>query len=239
MAPAIYIHETITITVKERQDYLDLFCTWGPITSRLYGMECFGVWATVGSTGPWPEAICMWELADVDALAAMLSGEFQYLVDDDSEVGGHYETFWGTHPHLQPTDGVDRLLVPTASSPRIADALAQGIRGQGYYHEIVTTSPGRIEEYLERHERVFRPLAEANGLVFLGAYRTLLRNDTEAVVIWGLPTWAALRALDGELRTGAAAQEWRAWTLQVGATWEGKLLTPAARSPLSTGELLV
>jgi len=70
----LYIHETIRISVEQRKAYLDHFCSWGRITRELYAMRCYGVWATVGSTGPWPEAIVLWELDGLDALARMLSG---------------------------------------------------------------------------------------------------------------------------------------------------------------------
>ena len=39
-------------------------------------MLCYGVWATVGSTGRWPEVVNLWELDGWDGLAANFAHEF-------------------------------------------------------------------------------------------------------------------------------------------------------------------
>ena len=75
----LYIHESIMISVEHRKQYLDHFTdVWGPKSRELYGMLCFGVWATSGSTGPWPEAIVMWELEGLHHLTGMMNGDSNF-----------------------------------------------------------------------------------------------------------------------------------------------------------------
>jgi hypothetical protein len=235
---ALYIHETMTITIEHRKRYLEHFCSWIAIGIERYNMPCFGVWATVGSTGEVPEAICMWELPDIEALGHMLSGEFEYLVSETPEIGDHFDTYWGGAPDLAPADGFDRLLIATERTPTIAEAIGAGIRADGYYHETVTTAPGGIEDHLARYEDEFVPVGEEHGLVYVGGYRTSMRNDTEGIVLWGLPEWNAVTALERGLRSDDRARAWRKRAAEAGTTWVGKLLTPAEQSPLVTGRLI-
>ena len=237
MTGALYIHETMRITIEHRKRYLEHFCSWIPIGIRQYGMPCFGVWATVGSTGEVPEALCMWELDDVEALGHMMSGEFEYLVSETPHIGDHFDTYWGNVPDLKPVDSFDRLLIATERTPTITEALAAGLGGDGYYHETMTSPPGMIDDFLRRYEDEFLPLAEDHGLRFVGAYRTAMRNDTEGIALWALPTWNAVTVFERGLRRDDRAVAWRKWTADAGVSWIGKLLIPAENSPLVTRRL--
>jgi hypothetical protein len=239
MSGRIYIHETMVITVKHRKDYLDLVTrVWAPTSRRLYGMRNFGVWATVGSAGPWPEAIILWELDGPDALSAMLSGEFVYLRDQAAEIHDHYQTFWQDAPEgVRDTSGFDRLLAQRPHSPGIEEAIRSGIKGAAYYQETITTRPGGILGFLDRYEAEWRPLAESHGLRFISTFRTLLRNDAEAVILWALPSWQSWAQIDAMNRDPRAAR-FHAATAELSPDWHGKLLAPAAANPLNTGAML-
>ena len=238
-ARRVYIHETIVITVAERKAYLDHFTdVWGPRSRELYGMTCFGVWATSGSTGSWPEAIVIWELEGPHHLTAMMTGEFDFLTRPVTG-GDHYERFWGSAPEgVVPTHGVDRLLEPSEGSRPIADLVAEGVHGAGYFHETVALAPGAAPEYLECYERAYVPVAECYGLQLVGAFRTLLRGDAEAVCLWALPAWQAWEHLVTDLPTDPRLAEFRATSAALGAAPVGKLLVGAARSPMEQGLLL-
>ena len=141
----LYIHESVVISVEHRKAYLQHFTdVWGPRSRELYGMRCFGVWATSGSTGPWPEAIVMWELEGTHHLTGMMTGEFDFLKDPVSEAADHFEQFWATAPPgVVPTSGFDRLLIASAASRPIEELVAAGVRGEGYYHQIRHGRPWR------------------------------------------------------------------------------------------------
>ncbi len=236
----IYIHETMTISIKHRKDYLDHFCrVWAPRSRELYGMRCFGVWATNGSTGPWPEAVVMWELADHAAFTAMMSGEFDYLSSSQTSMKGHYEEFWDSAPEgVVETRGVDRLLAAMPGTPSLQEAIDQGRRGIGYYQQHIAVAPGSIEQYLEQYDREWRPVAQDHGLVCIGTYRTLLGNDSEGVALWALPEWRVWQAIDDEVRRDVRALAFHAATAHHAPRWQGKLLAGAQQNPLDIGRIL-
>jgi hypothetical protein len=240
MSERMYIHETINISVDKRSEYLAHFTdVWAPTSRRANGLTCFGVWATNGSTGVWPEAVVMWELESKAAFSRMMGGEFAHLHDPDAELGSHYDLYWGSAPEgVVARDGFDRLLAPTPATLSLAETIAAGRKGAIYYHQVVTTKPGRVEEYLERHDSEWRPLAEEHGLVFIGSYRTMLGNDSEAVVLWGLPEHHVWERIDGVLRRDDRAVAFRRATADVGVDWKGTLLIGAPANPLDTGEIL-
>ncbi len=235
----LYIHETIRIDVRHRKEYLEHFCSWGAISRKLYDMHCLGVWATVGSTDVWPEAIVMWELDGLDALTRMLSGEFAFLQRDDAQIPDHYQLYWGDAPAgVTDTSGYDRLLSPSARSLTLEGALADGVTGIGYYHEIARVRPTCAPEYAELYDEHWRPFLEELGMRQIGTYRTLLRNDSEVLALWALPEWSCWAALERALAGAPEARDWRRRCEPLGLDWDAKLLTPAARNPLNTGNPL-
>src|SRR5207249_8812629 len=50
-------------------------------------------------------------------------------------------------------------------------------------------APGKADDYLDAVAREWVPVAEQRGLTLAGAWRTAMR-DTEAVLLWCLPTLA-------------------------------------------------
>ncbi len=62
MNDRVYIHELIDIIGHHRAHYMQhMTANWGPIGQEERGQLCYGVWALLGSTGPWPKTINMWE----------------------------------------------------------------------------------------------------------------------------------------------------------------------------------
>src|SRR5205085_6701029 len=72
----IYIHEFIDIIGHNRARYMHhMTANWCPVGRAERNMLCFGVWATVGSTGPWPQVVNLWELDGWDGLVASFAHE--------------------------------------------------------------------------------------------------------------------------------------------------------------------
>ena len=236
----VYIHETMTISIKHRKDYLDHFCrVWAPRSRELYGMTCFGVWATNGSTGPWPEAVVMWEYPSHAAFSAMMSGEFDHLSSPNAPMKGHYEEFWENAAEgVVENTGCDRLMASVPGGYSLQEAIDAGRRGVGYYHQTIIVRPGAIEDYLARYDAEWRPVAEDHGLVFIGAYRTMLGNDNEGIALWALPAWRAWEAIDVGMRNDERTRRFHEETAQHAPAWQGKLLTGAQENPLDVGRVL-
>jgi hypothetical protein len=235
----IYIHETIEITVKSRTKYLDHFVSWAPTSRKLYNMRLCGVWAVNGSTHRWPEAVVLWELDGGSAFSKMLSGEYAHLKDPNAPAGDHYTLYWGNAPEgVTDTKGTDRLLAPTSYTHSLAENLARKINGAGFLHETIKGPPGSINAFLDRMGKSWVPIAERLGLKLVGAYRSMLLNDSEAVALWAIPTWDDWVRYEAALHTDREAVAWRAEAAKAGIDWEGKFLNQAKGSPFNVGKIL-
>lgn len=84
MNTAVYIHELIDIVGPNRARYVHhMTANWCPQAREERHQLCFGVFATVGSTGRWPEVVNLWELPGWDALAADFEHELGHPTHQD------------------------------------------------------------------------------------------------------------------------------------------------------------
>ena len=230
MNDKIYIHEFIDIIGHNRARYMHhMTANWCPVGRAERNMLCFGVWATVGSTGRWPEVVNMWELNGWDGLAANFGHELTGSgLQDESLV-----QWWSVAAELR-RGGVDRIAVPEPWSPTIDELVDRGIKGVAYAHELVTMPVGTVRRFLDAVEEVGRQTIEELGIHCVGAFRVAMTNDHEAIVIWALPAWESWveyeRAWDGD-----ALATWRARLVALGADVRRTLMVDAPLSPMRTG----
>ena len=58
----VYIHEFIDIIGHNRAHYMHhMTANWSPQARAARHQLCYGVWGVVGSTGPWPKVVNIWE----------------------------------------------------------------------------------------------------------------------------------------------------------------------------------
>ena len=232
--PKIYIHELIEITGQNRARYMHhMTANWGPIGREERNLLCVGVWATVGSTERWPETVNLWEIEGWSGLAANFRHEFSHPTLQDPALAK-----WWAEAASYRRGGYDRVLVPAPYSPTLEEAMAQGIGGEVYYHELVSITPGRARDYLAALEQEWLPVAGRIGLRLLGAYRTAMVNDSEAVVIWAIDTWEAWAAAQEALDDDPGVAGWRERVHGLVIDWRGKLLVDSPLNPLKTGKIL-
>jgi hypothetical protein len=230
----VYIHELIEITGQARARYMHhMTANWGPQARKERNQLCFGVWGTIGSTGRWPEVVNLWEEAGWDGLARNFAHETGHPGMQDPTLAA-----WWAEAAQYRRGGFDRILIPAPWMPTIEELCARGVRGVFYAHELVELVPGRAPAYLEHVREHALPLYRQFGLELVGALRTALRNDSEAVVIWAIPepaAWARFeRAWHGEPpHRGVAA--WRGITAGEVVDWRRTLLVDAPLCPLRTG----
>ncbi|MCU1428024.1 MAG: hypothetical protein JWL83_2024 [Actinomycetia bacterium] len=230
MNSKIYIHEFIDIIGHNRARYMHhMTANWCPVGRAERNMLCFGVWATVGSTGRWPEVVNMWELDGWDALAANFEHEFSGGGTQDTSLAD----WWAAASELR-RGGVDRIVVPEPWSPTIEELNADGTRGAVYAHELVTVPPGGIRAFLDALGEAGRATVEAHGATLVGAFRVAMRNDTEAVVIWAFPSWPVWASFERAWDDGALGG-WRPRLVSLGADVQRILLVDAPLGPLRIG----
>jgi hypothetical protein len=227
----VYIHEFIDIIGPNRAKYMHhMTANWCPVARAERNQLCFGVWATVGSTGRWPEVVNLWELDGWDGLRANFEHELRGPGIQDPSLA----EWWATAATLR-RGGVDRILVPAPWTMPIEELTGAGIRGVVYAHELVTVPPGRAYAYIDALEHRGRAAAEALGVALLGAFRVAMVNDSECVVIWAVPDWSTWVTWEQAWEAGGRLSDWRAEITALGADWRRVLLVDAPLSPLRTG----
>jgi len=226
----VYIHEFIDIIGPNRERYMHhMTANWCPTAREDRNMLCFGVWGTVGSTGRWPEVVNLWELPGWDGLVANFAHELASTSMQDPALA----KWWGVAAELR-RGGVDRVLLPEPWSPAIGDLTAAGVRGAVYAHELVTLPVGGARAFLDALAEVGVPALEPLELRCVGAHRVAMRNDTEAIVIWALPSWEAWGRFE-QAWDGAQLSAWRARLVALNADVQRTLLMDAPLGPLRTG----
>ncbi len=229
--PKVYIHELIAVRGQARAKYMQhMTANWGPIGRAERGQLCFGVWGTIGSTGCWPQVVNLWEEEGWEGLARSFAHETRHPTLQDPSLAA-----WWAEAAKYRHGGVDRILVPAPWSPTIEELCRDGVCGVFYAHELVRVVPGRAVDFLAAVQRVGVPAYAELGLQSVGAFRTAMRNDSECLLLWAIPTpghWAAFeRAQDGH----PAVARWRHTVAQLAVDWERTLLVDAPLCPLRTG----
>ena len=231
MARPVYIHEFIDIIGHNRARYMHhMTANWCPVARAERNQLCLGVWATLGSTGRWPEVVNMWELDGWDGLAANFAHETGGGKDQDPSLA----EWWATAASLR-RGGVDRIVVPEPWTRDVTQLVADGVRGELYAHELVTVPVGTIGEYLEALAGEGRRAVEALGLEAVGAYKVAMVNDTEAIVIWAIPDWATWVRFEQAWAGRGELDAWRKLTVGLRADWRRTLLLDSPLSPLRIG----
>jgi hypothetical protein len=161
-----------------------------------------GTWQQSGSTGDWPRVVNLWEMDGWAGWAEILA--YQYTPRHGQPPALRR---WWTEATRYRSGGFDRILEPAPWSPTREELVARNVRGLACLQEIATVAPGKADEYLDAVAREWVPVATGRGLTLAGAYRTAMR-DTEAVLLWTLPTLADFTRHLAHL---ASAPETRAW----------------------------
>jgi hypothetical protein len=233
MNTKVYIHELIDIIGQNRARYMQhMTANWCPQARAERDQLCFGVWGTVGSTGPWPEVVNLWELDGWDGLVANFAHEMSSPNMQDPSLA----EWWSAAAGLR-RGGLDRIVIPEPWTHPIDELTAAGVRGELYAHELVTVPAGTAPEVLAAVADIAVPAYTELGLTNVGAFRTAMVNDSECIVIWAIPSWAAWAGFEQAALAGNGGPlaEWRTTTLGLGADWKRSLLVDAPLAPLRTG----
>lgn len=229
--PKIYIHELIDIRGHARAKYMHhMTANWSPIGREERGQLCYGVWGTVGSTGRWPEVVNLWEEEGWDGLARNLERETSHPGLQDPSLAS-----WWAEAAKYRRGGFDRILIPAPWSRTIEELNRDGVRGVFYAHELVTVAAGAARAYLERVRELAVPAYQELGLTLVGAFRTAMRNDSECLLLWAIPSapdWARFESAQAD---DARLARWRLATRGLALDWQRTLLVDAPLSPLRMG----
>jgi len=227
----VYIHEFIDIIGHNRANYMHhMTANWSPNAQVERKQLCYGVWAVLGSTGRWPEVVNIWEHDSWDGLAASFGVEAVGRGAQDPTL----ERWWAKAAEFR-RGGVDRILEPAPWTRSIEQLCADGAGGQCYAHELVQVVPGSAPGFLDRVRDEGVPLAAEHGWELAGAWRTAMANDSEAILLWTIPSWEAWAGFEAAARPGSPYAEWRRSLDGVVHTWERVVLVDSPLCPFRTG----
>ncbi len=237
MNDRIYLHEFIDIIGQGRAAYNHhMTANYGHLARTERRLYCIGVFSTVGSTERWPQSTNLWEYRDGwDGVANHLSFEFGNAKHQDANL----VNWWAEAAKLR-SGGLDRLLIPAHFTPTLDTLIETGVRGECYYHELISCEPGRAGEVLDAIEQHRLSLADRFGWRLVGAYRTAMVHDSEVIIIWAVPTFAAWAAFEAAVSNGADDDviAWHAAIAGIVRDWRNKLLVASDLSPIKTGTIL-
>lgn len=227
----VYIHELVDIAGQNRAKYMHhITANWSPIGQAERDQLCFGIWGTVGSTGRWPQVVNLWEYDGWPAMARNFEIEFEHPTLQDPSLAD----WWAQAVSLR-TGGFDRLLVAAPWSPTIGELLADGVRGAVYAHEIVKVQPRTALEFLDLVRTSATPAYERLGVRLVGAFETAMCEESECVLLWAFPSWAAWGEFEAAQRRDPAVVAWRDRTRGLVREWQRSLMVDAPFSPMRIG----
>lgn len=225
----VYIHEFINITKQNRARYMHhMTANWSPIAQEVRNQLCYGVWGTIGSTGAWPQVVNIWEEDGFDGLARNFGHETGGPGMQDPALAK-----WWTGAAELRAGGFDRVLVPHSQTRTITQLCTDAVGSVTYAHELIHLDRGRPEAFLDAVVDAASVAADRFGWGLLGAWRTAMVADDEAILLWGIPSWAAWSAAEQsllkepDLLLGTAEKEVK--------SRHRVLLIDAPLSPLRTG----
>jgi hypothetical protein len=203
---------------------------WSPIAQAERHQLCYGVWGVVGSTGPWPAVVNMWEEDGFEGLARSFRHELGHPDLQDPKLAE-----WWAKAAAYRRGGVDRILVPAPWSRTVEQLCADGVRGEVYAHELVRVPAGSSHDFLEHVRDTGVPLYEHHGWTLVGAWETAMRDESECFVLWAVPSWEQWAELERADRAETPLRVWRRATCERTTSLERVLLVDAPLSPMRTG----
>lgn len=182
----VYIHEIIDITRHHRAAYMHhMTANWSPLAQETRGQLCYGVWGVVGSTGPWPKVVNIWEEDGFAGLAASFAVELGHPSLQDPGLA----KWWAAAAELR-SGGFDRIVVPHPATGTINVLTEQGAGGAVYAHEIITVAPGSARQILDDVLAHSESVREQLGWRLVGGWWTAMHDESELIVLWSISDWA-------------------------------------------------
>ena len=225
----IYLHEIIRTVPGREEPYLAsvLSLHHDPVRGDREGRAAFAQFRSVQTSGPWPCAVNIWE----NTWAGQTEDLVGQFLDTRRDVA--MEEWWNRNLHLR-RGGYDRILVPAAFSPALADLVARGVRCEVFWHEIAWLPFGEPLRYLDLVGRELVPALDRLGLVLVGAFRVAMR-PRQVVTIIGAPEWQQLAELLSAAQRDPQLATWNEYRTTTADRAEEMLLLPARHDPLARG----
>lgn len=231
MNEKIYIHEFVDILGHNRGRYMyHMTANWSPTAQEERRQLCYGVWGVVGSTGKWPQVVNIWEEDGFEGLADSFDHELSHRDLQDPKL----QAWWAAAASLR-SGGLDRLLVPAPWMPTIEEACRAEMGGKLYAHEIFKVRPGTSAAHLDLVREEGAPELASFGWTLVGAWRTAMKDDSECVLLWSIPTWRDWANYEAQAAADPPTIAWHRRQIAMSSGCDRLLLVEAELSPLRLG----
>jgi hypothetical protein len=220
---SVFLFERIPVEGGGRGRLIELIRgDWSRHVAR-FGIRLDRAWATVGSTGNWPEAAFLWEMGEWSDFARAQSS--RYPLEERDPFGAE---LWHQARAFRGRGRVSLLeSVGLPSAGRDAES------GSVTWIEEVTAKAGALRDYQRAFAEEYLAVAEARGMRLTGSYRHAIRPN-EGVHLWSLRDFAQWRELMESEETHEGVLAWHKrcteWLVDV----DGHLLVTPPDGPLRT-----
>lgn len=230
MNEKIYIHEYIDIIGHNRAEYMHhMTANFSPRAQQERNQLCYGVWGVLGSTRRWPEVINIWEEDSLEGLAT----SFRHEVSGVGMQDPFLAQWWAEAAQLR-RGGFDRILAPAPWSRTVEELCRDGVGGEVYAHEHITVKQGMAPSYLKAVHRQGIDVYARFGWELAGAWRTLMIDTSEVIIIWSIPTWEQWAQFEAMQQTDRVMRQWRRRSLKMTSSFHRFLMVDAPLSPFRT-----
>lgn len=225
---ALYIHETTKLGIGDIDAYNTAFSQhYQPVMERL-GARLFGHWQGSPFNSDWPEITTIWEIDGYAHLGELGSAR--------SRCGGGGEAFvaWDRALADLRADGEGRLCYANSQIKLVSELTAEHYDASLVIQEIMTTKPGKQEDYIEQLAYAYVPWSERTGKKWLGSFVPIFRN-AEVIHYWALDGgWAGFGkwypSWKGEIPDDI--KSWMKLAPALRESWDDSFLSALPQHPL-------
>lgn len=201
------------------------------------GLQLFGTWYVMGSTGRWPQVVNLWELPEGWESWRRLCESTNLRREANEELRQ-----WWREAYERRSGGVDRLLGAVDGCPSLDELVGADVRGTVFVHELSQVRPGDAVAYLGAVEQERAPVVAEYGHRLVGLWENVF-DDSEVCVLWAtdLDGHVALSAASDAARglvpasSGASDRRlvnWLERRRELSVRWHEELMVPCPGTPL-------
>lgn len=193
---------------------------WGPHLEERFGLTQVGLWATVGSTGRWPEAWSLTGAPSREAFAEAMDGMYPM------EARATYAYEMWRHSLRVRTGGASHVVTVVAGDPAGAQDHPACLL------DVTRVRPGRRADFHAAVGETLAPLNATRDIRLLASFDDVL-VPTHAFTLWALPDWDR-QQMPFTAADGPEAAGWFARLDELVEDSYGFLLAPAPKTRLGT-----
>jgi hypothetical protein len=224
MSERLYLHEVIDVVGQGAVPYMEHTLAFDAASTTDRGLELFGTWYVMGTTGRWPQVVNLWTVVDGWDGWRRLCDRTNLRREANAELNA-----WWDEAYRHRTGGFDRLFAGAPGCPDLTTLVNDGVAGALFVHELSEVPPGGALEYLAAVRDVRAPVMAERGHSLVGLYRSVF-TDTEVCTLWAtdLDSHVALQRDGGD--------GWPAPARDLCRRWREELLIPCPGTPLAEQE---